>query len=54
MMNSLFAILHKVAISAMQRSEIVSVAFALTLVFMLIVPLPLGLIDMLIAVNSMQ
>ncbi|AVJ19291.1 EscV/YscV/HrcV family type III secretion system export apparatus protein [Serratia sp. MYb239] len=50
-MNSLFAILNKIAISAMQRSEIVGAAFALALVFMLIVPLPLGLIDMLIAVN---
>ncbi|WP_049278531.1 type III secretion system export apparatus subunit SctV [Serratia marcescens] len=50
-MNSLFSILNKIAISAMHRSEIVGAAFALALVFMLIVPLPLGLIDMLIATN---
>ncbi|MCU7369208.1 type III secretion system export apparatus subunit SctV [Pantoea stewartii] len=50
-MNSLFTILNKIAISAMHRSEIFGAVFALALVFMLIVPLPLGLIDMLIAVN---
>lgn len=50
-MNGLFAILNKIAFSAMQRSEIVGAAFAMALVFMLIIPLPLGLIDALIALN---
>ncbi|MCU5773673.1 type III secretion system export apparatus subunit SctV [Erwiniaceae bacterium BAC15a-03b] len=50
-MNTLFLILNKIAISAMQRSEVVGAAFAMALVFMLIIPLPLGLIDMLIALN---
>ncbi|WP_276643871.1 type III secretion system export apparatus subunit SctV [Siccibacter turicensis] len=50
-MNVLFQILNRIAISAMQRSEVVGAAFAMALVFMLIIPLPLGLIDVLIAVN---
>ncbi|WP_241491552.1 FHIPEP family type III secretion protein, partial [Winslowiella iniecta] len=50
-MNALFLILNKIAISAMQRSEVVGAAFAMALVFMLIIPLPLGLIDTLIALN---
>ncbi|UQY44676.1 FHIPEP family type III secretion protein [Mixta hanseatica] len=50
-MNGLFLILNKIAISAMQRSEIVGAAFAMALVFILIIPLPLALIDTLIALN---
>jgi len=50
-MNTLFHILNRIAISAMQRSEVVGAAFAMALVFMLIIPLPLPLIDALIAVN---
>nr|WP_024966753.1 FHIPEP family type III secretion protein [Pantoea sp. IMH] len=50
-MNGLFLILNKIAISAMQRSEIVGAVFAMALVFMLIIPLPLALIDTLIALN---
>ncbi|RWR00980.1 type III secretion protein HrpI [[Pantoea] beijingensis] len=50
-MNTLFNLLNKIAISAMQRSEIVGAAIALAIVFMLIIPLPLPLIDVLIAVN---
>ncbi|QKJ86342.1 type III secretion protein V [Paramixta manurensis] len=50
-MNMLFLILNRIAISAMQRSEIVGAAIALAVVFMLIIPLPLPLIDTLIAVN---
>lgn len=50
-MNTLFQILNRIAISAMQRSEVVGAAFAMALVFMLIIPLPLPLIDALIAVN---
>lgn len=50
-MNTLFQIMNRIAISAMQRSEVVGAAFAMALVFMLIIPLPLPLIDALIAVN---
>lgn len=50
-MNSLFLILNRIALAAMQRSEIIGAIFALAIVFMLIIPLPLGLIDTLIAVN---
>lgn len=50
-MNMLFLILNRIAISAMQRSEIVGAAIALAIVFMLIIPLPLALIDVLIAIN---
>lgn len=50
-MNTLFLLLNRIAISAMRRSEIVGALFALAIVFMLIIPLPLGLIDALIATN---
>ena len=50
-MNMLFNLLNRLAISAMQRSEIVGAFIALSVVFMLIIPLPLPLIDVLIAVN---
>ncbi|MEI2266970.1 type III secretion system export apparatus subunit SctV [Erwinia sp. CGal63] len=50
-MNNLFLILNRIALAAMQRSEIIGAIFALAIVFMLIIPLPLGLIDALIAVN---
>src|SRR5471030_1594755 len=50
-MNTLFNLLNKIAISAMERSEIVGAAIALAIVFMLIIPLPLPLIDVLIAIN---
>ena len=50
-MNTLFNLLNRLAIIAMQRSEVVGAFIALAVVFMLIIPLPLGLIDVLIAVN---
>lgn len=50
-MNALFNLLNRLAITAMQRSEVVGAFIALAVVFMLIIPLPLGLIDVLIAVN---
>jgi len=50
-MNQLFNFLNKVAFHAMQRSEIVGGFIALSVVFMLIIPLPLPLIDILIATN---
>jgi len=50
-MNQLFILLNKIAYHAMQRSEIVGGFIALAVVFMLIIPLPLPLIDVLIATN---
>lgn len=50
-MNSMFLILNRIALVAMQRSEIIGAMFAMAIVFMLIIPLPLGLIDTLIALN---
>jgi len=50
-MNQLFNLLNKIAYHAMQRSEIVGGFIALAVVFMLIIPLPLPLIDVLIAAN---
>jgi len=50
-MNQLFNLLNKIAYHAMQRSEIVGGFIALAVVFMLIIPLPLPLIDVLIATN---
>ena len=50
-MNQLFNLLNKIAFHAMQRSEIVGGFIALAVVFMLIIPLPLPLIDVLIACN---
>jgi len=50
-MNQLFNLLNKIAFHAMQRSEIVGGFIALAVVFMLIIPLPLPLIDVLIATN---
>ncbi|WP_034913225.1 type III secretion system export apparatus subunit SctV [Erwinia sp. 9145] len=50
-MNGIFLILNRIALGAMQRSEIIGAMFAMAIVFMLIIPLPLGLIDTLIAVN---
>ncbi|NIG12931.1 EscV/YscV/HrcV family type III secretion system export apparatus protein [Pantoea sp. Al-1710] len=50
-MNQLFNLLNKIAYHAMERSEIVGGFIALAVVFMLIIPLPLPLIDVLIATN---
>ncbi|WP_145033718.1 type III secretion system export apparatus subunit SctV [Pantoea ananatis] len=50
-MNSAVQILNRIAVTAMKRSEVVGAMFALALVFMLIIPLPLELIDTLIALN---
>jgi len=50
-MNQLFNLLNRIAYHAMQRSEIVGGFIALAVVFMLIIPLPLPLIDVLIATN---
>ncbi|MGE9550887.1 type III secretion system export apparatus subunit SctV [Erwinia amylovora] len=50
-MNGMFLVLNRIALGAMQRSEIIGAMFAMAIVFMLIIPLPLGLIDTLIALN---
>lgn len=50
-MNRLFLFLNNLAYTAMRRSEIVGAVFAMAIVFMLIIPLPLWLIDALIALN---
>ncbi|MFP8968084.1 type III secretion system export apparatus subunit SctV [Pokkaliibacter sp. CJK22405] len=50
-MNQAFLILNRIAISAMKRSEVVGAAFVIAIVFMMIIPLPTGLVDVLIAVN---
>ncbi|OWS72983.1 EscV/YscV/HrcV family type III secretion system export apparatus protein [Pantoea sp. VS1] len=50
-MSSLFVWLNRLAISAMQRSEVVGATIVMSIVFMMIIPLPTGLIDVLIALN---
>ncbi|PXF32316.1 type III secretion protein HrpI [Pokkaliibacter plantistimulans] len=50
-MNQLFLLLNRIAISAMKRSEVVGAAFVIAIVFMMIIPLPTGLVDVLIAIN---
>lgn len=50
-MNQLFIILNRIAISAMKRSEVVGAVFVIAIVFMMIIPLPTGLVDVLIALN---
>jgi len=50
-MTALFNLLNRIALTAMKRSEIVGGFIALAVVFMLIIPLPLPLIDVLIATN---
>ncbi|SHO55656.1 type III secretion system export apparatus subunit SctV [Vibrio quintilis] len=50
-MNQLFLILNRIAMTAMKRSEIVGGIFVIAIVFMMIIPLPTGLVDVLIAFN---
>ncbi|OSN11690.1 EscV/YscV/HrcV family type III secretion system export apparatus protein [Lonsdalea iberica] len=50
-MPLLISWLNRIAISAMQRSEIVGAVIVMAIVFMMIIPLPTGLIDVLIAFN---
>lgn len=50
-MSALFVWLNRLAISAMQRSEVVGATVVMSIVFMMIVPLPTSLIDVLIALN---
>lgn len=50
-MELLFGWLNRLAFSARKRSEIVGAAIVMSIVFMMIIPLPTWLIDILIAVN---
>ncbi|MCD5993867.1 type III secretion system export apparatus subunit SctV [Pseudomonas sp. CDFA 602] len=50
-MNQLINLLNGVALAAMRRSELVGAFFVIAIVFMMITPLPTGLVDVLIAVN---
>ncbi|ATV42480.1 type III secretion system export apparatus subunit SctV [Pectobacterium brasiliense] len=50
-MNLLIIWLNRIALSAMQRSEVVGAVIVMSIVFMMIIPLPTGLIDVLIALN---
>ncbi|RNM04991.1 type III secretion system export apparatus subunit SctV [Dickeya undicola] len=50
-MAVLIAWLNRFAMSAMQRSEVVGAVIVMAIVFMMIIPLPTGLIDVLIALN---
>ncbi|WP_122359568.1 FHIPEP family type III secretion protein, partial [Pseudomonas coronafaciens] len=50
-MNRIINALNMVALSAMRRSEVVGAFFVIAIVFMMITPLPTGLVDVLIAVN---
>nr|WP_113865247.1 type III secretion system export apparatus subunit SctV [Brenneria salicis]NMN91783.1 type III secretion protein V [Brenneria salicis ATCC 15712 = DSM 30166]RBP65850.1 type III secretion protein V [Brenneria salicis ATCC 15712 = DSM 30166]RLM31881.1 EscV/YscV/HrcV family type III secretion system export apparatus protein [Brenneria salicis ATCC 15712 = DSM 30166] len=50
-MNLLIVWLNRIALSAMQRSEVVGAVIVMSIVFMMIIPLPTALIDVLIAFN---
>ncbi|AUQ25689.1 type III secretion system export apparatus subunit SctV [Dickeya zeae] len=50
-MAVLIAWLNRFAMSAMQRSEVVGAVIVMAIVFMMIIPLPTDLIDVLIALN---
>ncbi|MFC3943602.1 EscV/YscV/HrcV family type III secretion system export apparatus protein [Pseudomonas gingeri NCPPB 3146 = LMG 5327] len=50
-MDHLINLLNQVALAAMRRSEIVGAFVVLAIVFMMITPLPTGLVDVLIAIN---
>nr|WP_288913898.1 type III secretion system export apparatus subunit SctV [uncultured Pseudomonas sp.] len=50
-MDRIINLLNMIALSAMRRSEVVGAFFVIAIVFMMITPLPTGLVDVLIAVN---
>ncbi|MEB0046708.1 MULTISPECIES: type III secretion system export apparatus subunit SctV [unclassified Pseudomonas] len=50
-MNQVINLLNQIALAAMRRSELVGAFFVIAIVFMMITPLPTGLVDVLIAVN---
>lgn len=50
-MNKLIDLLNAIALSAMRRSEVVGAFVVIAIVFMMITPMPTGLVDVLIAIN---
>ncbi|KAF1032699.1 MAG: Secretion system apparatus protein SsaV [Pseudomonas sp.] len=50
-MHKIVNLLNQIALATMRRSEIVGAFVVLAIVFMMITPLPTGLVDVLIAVN---
>ena len=50
-MNRIFNLLNRFSVIAIHRSEIIVSVFSLVIVFMLIIPLPLWVIDIMIALN---
>jgi type III secretion protein V len=50
-MDRVINLLNQVALAAMRRSEIVGAFVVIAIVFMMITPLPTGLVDVLIAIN---
>ncbi|WLG46835.1 type III secretion system export apparatus subunit SctV [Pseudomonas sp. FP1740] len=50
-MERVINLLNQIALATMRRSEIVGAFVVITIVFMMITPLPTGLVDVLIAIN---
>ncbi|MEO4016678.1 type III secretion system export apparatus subunit SctV [Pseudomonas rossensis] len=50
-MEVIINLLNKLALAAMRRSEVVGAFIVIAIVFMMITPLPTGLVDVLIAIN---
>lgn len=50
-MDRVINLLNQIALAAMRRSEIVGAFVVIAIVFMMITPLPTGLVDVLIAIN---
>jgi type III secretion protein V len=50
-MDRVINLLNQIAYAAMRRSELVGAFFVIAIVFMMITPLPTGLVDVLIAIN---
>lgn len=50
-MEAIINLLNKLALAAMRRSEVVGAFIVIAIVFMMITPLPTGLVDVLIAIN---
>jgi type III secretion protein V len=49
--NYIISLLNKLALAAMHRSEVVGAFVVIAIMFMMITPLPTGLVDVLIAIN---
>lgn len=50
-MDRIINLLNQIALAAMRRSEVVGAFVVIAIVFMMITPLPTGLVDVLIAIN---